>query len=184
MESIIANLLAAFEQGRIDRRQLIRSIAIAVVGGRVLASPQGVLAADAPRPLPEPAPAFRTVGLSHISYSVADYARSRDFYADLMGWEVTRDNGKNGAVLAIDRVGLMIVRNAEHVPTGGPTGVIDHIAFRIADFDADAVRTELERRGLMPKRDQGGPLGTIATMCWTLTGGTSRSPISRRKADR
>ena len=37
------------------------------------------------------------------------------------------------------------------------TGVINHVAWRIEDFDTDAVREELERRGLNPRRDQGGP---------------------------
>lgn len=45
MEPIVASLLAAFEQGQIDRRHLVRSIAIAAVGGWALATPGSALAA-------------------------------------------------------------------------------------------------------------------------------------------
>ena len=153
MESVIANLLAAFESGRMDRRQLIHSLALAATGAHVLASPAG--ASGAPTRAPS-APAFRTVSLDHISYAVSDYGRSRDFYADLMGWEVTADNGESQATLAIGDVGNIIIRNAREVPSQSPTGVINHISYHIADFDTDTVREELEGRGLNPRRDQGG----------------------------
>jgi hypothetical protein len=38
--------------------------------------------------------------------------------------------------------------------------VINHIAWAIENFDTDRVRTELERRGHKPRRDQGGGQGT------------------------
>lgn len=161
MESIIANLLAAFEQGRIDRRQLVQRLVLAATGGAITMAPRGLSAAEAPTETSEvvPARAFRTVGIDHISYAVSDYGRSRDFYADLMGWEVMQDDGERQAVMSMGDVGLMIVRNARQVPDEGPTGVINHIAFSIADFDTDAVREDLQRRGLDPRRDQGGPPG-------------------------
>jgi catechol 2,3-dioxygenase-like lactoylglutathione lyase family enzyme len=158
MEAVIANLLAAFENGRMDRRQLIQSLAIAATGAHVFGSPAplaGATGAGASAPSPA-APAFRTVSLDHISYAVSDYGRSRDFYADLMGWEVTADNGESQATLAIGDVGNIIIRNARSAPAEGPTGVINHVAYRNSNFDTDAVRTELERRGLEPRRDQGG----------------------------
>ncbi len=155
MEAVIANLLAAFERGRIDRRELIRGIALAAAGAHVVGS--GDLAAQTSRT--SEAPAFRTVALDHISYAVADYGRSRDFYAELMGWQVESDNGESQATLSIGDVGSIIIRNARNVPSEPPTGVVNHIAYRIADFDTDAVREELERRGLSPRRDQGGGPG-------------------------
>ena len=101
--------------------------------------------------------------MDHLSYSVADYGRSRDFYADLMGWEVLSDNGETQATLRIGDVGTVIIRNSRQQASqpsrrpGGPpvTGIIDHVAWRIEGFDTDAVKKELERRDLNPRRDQG-----------------------------
>ncbi len=106
---------------------------------------------------------FETASLDHISYAVADYGRSRDFYADLMGWEVRDDNGSTQATLRIGNAGDIIIRNSRQQaspapsrPGGAPlTGVINHIAWRIENFDTDAVREQLERRGLNPRRDPG-----------------------------
>jgi catechol 2,3-dioxygenase-like lactoylglutathione lyase family enzyme len=65
-------------------------------------------------------PAFRTVGLSHISYTVKDYRMSRDFYSNLMGMNVTVDNGRpNESILTWSR-GVreyLIVRSR---PPGAP----------------------------------------------------------------
>lgn len=155
MESIIANLLAAFENGRLDRRQLIQSLAIAATGAHVLGSPAQASA----QPAGSSAPTFNTVSLDHISYAVSDYGRSRDWYADLMGWQVENDDGERQATLRIGDVGQIIIRNNRQTPSEGPTGVINHVAWRISPFDTDAVREELERRGLNPRRDQGGGPG-------------------------
>ena len=159
METVITKLLHAFEQGRMNRRELVQSLALAATGAHVLASPA---AAQAATPASSSAAAFRTTSLDHISYAVADYGRSRDFYADLMGWEVRSDNGESQASLRIGDVGNIIIRNnrrpmSQSRPDRPPlTGVINHVSWRIADFDTDAVRAELERRGLNPRRDQAG----------------------------
>lgn len=181
MEAIIGKLLSAFEQGKMSRRELVRGLALAAGGGYALSSPTAASAA-VPAGASEAAGAasvgaagagagaaaaaagaFTTTSLDHISFAVADYGRSRDFYADLMGWQVTNDNGENQATLRIGDVGNIIIRNnrrpmPQTAREGRPplTGVINHISWRIADFDTEAVRGELERRGLSPRRDQGG----------------------------
>ena len=159
MESMIAKLLGAFEQGKMNRRELIQSLAIAATGAHVLSAPGE---AHAQAPVTGTAGAFQTTSLDHISYAVSDYGRSRDFYSDLMGWEVRNDNGESQASLGIGDVGNIIIRNSRRPMSqareGRPplTGVINHISWRIADFDTDAVRDELESRGLNPRRDQAG----------------------------
>lgn len=160
MESVIARLLQAFEQGHMNRRQLIQSLALAATGAQALRGATPLSAAT-----PSAGSGFRTAHLDHISYSVSDYGRSRDFYVDLMGWKVTDDDGKQQATLRIGDVGNIIIRNARQPvslpsrrPGGKPTtGVIDHISWSLEEFDTDAVRDELERRGLNPRRDQGPP---------------------------
>ena len=160
METLIARLLERFEEGRLDRRQLIQSLALAATGAAALRAAGPLAAAEPPAPTPAP---FATASLDHISYAVSDYGRGRDFYADLMGWKVLDDDGKQQARMRIGDVGDIIIRNNRRPMPETPsadgrppvTGVINHIAWRLKEFDTDAVRAELERRGLNPRRDQG-----------------------------
>lgn len=168
MEGIIATLLKDFEDGRMDRRQLIRSLAMVAAVGPSAASAAQAPAAKAP---------WKTVHLDHISYAVSDYKRSAAFYSSLMGWEVANDNGTNQATLKIGDVGEIIIRNARRpaeasarpaaaangaqpAPVTGErppiTGVINHISWGIAPWDTDGVKAELERRGLNPRPDMQG----------------------------
>jgi catechol 2,3-dioxygenase-like lactoylglutathione lyase family enzyme len=111
MESVIAGLLQDFEHGKMTRRQLIQSLALAAVA----AAPAGSAAAQAAKastipPPHDPAP-WKTVWLDHISYAVSDYRRSTAFYRDLMGWEIKNDNGTNQCTLNINGLGEIIIRN-------------------------------------------------------------------------
>ena len=84
------------------------SSVLAAVGTHSLSSATPAAAATAPR---SAAPLGKTTSLDHISFAVTDYGRSRDFYADLMGWEVLMDDGERQARLAIGDVGDIIIRN-------------------------------------------------------------------------
>ena len=153
MEAIIARLLDGFEQGKISRRKLIQSLAFAAAGGHALRTPVKARGESSARA----APLAPTTSVDHISYSVADYSRSRDFYADLLGWEVTGDDPERGeARLRMGDVGDIIIRNSRTPADERTTGVVGHICWGIDTYDTDAVREELERRGLNPRRDQGG----------------------------
>lgn len=168
MEAIITTLLKDFEDGKMDRRQLIRSLAMVATVGPAAASAAQAPAARAP---------WKTVHLDHISYAVSDYKRSAAFYANLMGWEVANDNGTNQATLKIGDVGEIIIRNARRPAEASArpaaagngaqpaavtgerppiTGVINHISWGIAPWDTDGVKAELERRGLNPRPDMQG----------------------------
>ena len=82
MEHLIGKLLHEFEQGKMDRRQLIRSIAAAAA------------VAGATSPAVAEGKGFQAVAVNHISYVCADYTKTRDFYADLLGMKVSHDDGK------------------------------------------------------------------------------------------
>ena len=110
MEQTIETLLNDFEAGRMNRRQLIKSLAMVAS----VAAPATALAQGAPAKAP-----WKTVHLDHISYSVTDYKRSAAFYSSLMGWEIANDNGTNQATLKIGDVGEIIIRNARR-PDGAP----------------------------------------------------------------
>ncbi|HEY1336388.1 MAG TPA: VOC family protein [Bryobacteraceae bacterium] len=137
MEHIIAKLLDEFERNRMNRRQLIRGLALAAT------------AAEAARSAPaEEGKGFKAVTVNHISYRVADYAKTRDFYVGLLGMKVSQDNGRQCYLSFGDT--FLLPRNGG---TRGPTPQVDHIAYTIETWDKDAVEAELKRRGLSPRPD-------------------------------
>ena len=137
MESIIARLLNDFENGRMNRRQLIQSIAAAAA----IAAPAAEAAEST---------GFKAIGVNHISYMVADYTKTRDFYADLLGMKVVADTGTQCFLVLGNTNTFMIPRNA---PKGSTPPLIDHIAYTIDNWDKNAVKAELQRRGLDPQPD-------------------------------
>src|SRR6185436_6897287 len=135
MEHIIATLLRDFEQGKMTRRQLIQSLALTATAASAAAT---AAAADAP--------VARAVSINHISYQVADYAKTRDFYAGLFGMTVSEDDGKQCRLSFGDNI--LIARSRPF-----PTPKVDHVAYTLANWDTDksvkpAVEAELKRRGL------------------------------------
>lgn len=138
MEQIIANLVDDFEHGKMDRRELIRTLAAATAAA-VSATP-ALAAAPA-------STGFQAIGVNHISYNVKDYAKTRDFYADLLGMKVSHDNGKQ-CFLEFGNT-FLLPRNTRD----DKVGYIDHMAYTIANWDKDKVEAELKRRGLDPKPD-------------------------------
>ena len=117
MENMIAKLLDDFERGRMTRRQLIKSLAVV-----------GVVAADATPASAESTKGFRAVAVNHISYQVNDYAKTRDFYADLLGMKVVGDTGTQCSLIIGDTNAFVIPRNA---PQGSTPPRVDHIAYTI-----------------------------------------------------
>jgi catechol 2,3-dioxygenase-like lactoylglutathione lyase family enzyme len=134
MELIISNLLRDFERGKLTRRELIKALATTVTAGTALAAPA------------VPGKGFKTIAVNHISYQVADYTKTRDFYADLLGMQVKQDDGKQCFLTFGDS--FLIPRNR---PSNTPR--IDHIAYTIDNWNKDSVEAELKRRGLDPKPD-------------------------------
>ena len=183
METVIAGLLKDFEDGKMTRRQLIQSLAMAAAAAMPgVAAAQGAAAAatqtKAPIPQAFEPTGWKTVWLDHISYSVSDYRRSTAFYRDLMGWEIRNDNGNSQATLKIGEQGGIIIRNrrepaataqsASTAPAGNGsapsgqaarpsiTGVINHISWGVQPWDTEKVKAELEKRGLKPRPDMVG----------------------------
>ena len=137
MEHIISRLLEDYEHGKVTRRQLIRTLAVAAATATSTAATV------------EAAPA-NAVSINHVSMQVADYAKTRDFYVGLLGMKVSDDDGKTQCRLTFGD-NILIPRNASSRP-GGKVGV-DHIAYTLANWDTDktvkpAVEAELKRRGL------------------------------------
>jgi catechol 2,3-dioxygenase-like lactoylglutathione lyase family enzyme len=138
MEHVIAELLQNFEQGKMTRRQLIQSLALAATAAS---------AASAAPAAPADSQVVKAVYLNHVGYQVADYGRSRDWYADLFGMKVALDDGKKANLSLGESLLIFHPRKSTDTP------VVDHICFTIADWDKDKsvrdkVGAELKRRGL------------------------------------
>jgi catechol 2,3-dioxygenase-like lactoylglutathione lyase family enzyme len=140
MEKIVDELIGQFEHGRLSRRQLVQMLAL----GMTAAAAAPLAAANA-----APRSAFKAVAVNHVSLEVADYARTRDFYADLLGMEVSGDDGRQ-CYMKFGKDSFLIPRNA-HDRTKAP--LVDHVCYTIEDWDKGAVEAELRRRGLTPEPD-------------------------------
>jgi len=168
MEAFVAQMLEKFEKGKLSRRKLIETIAVAattVYGGAKATTSVGAAAANGRG-------SFRTLLVNHISYSCPDYRKPRDFYTDLMGVDLVEksDNGKQ-AVLAFGPKGSTPLNSPYGIPVThvyvrnglGVMGlsdapknvgaVVNHIAYTIADWDQKKVLEELRKRGLNPRED-------------------------------
>jgi catechol 2,3-dioxygenase-like lactoylglutathione lyase family enzyme len=163
MEAVINGLLQDFEKGKMTRRQLIQSLALAAAA----AAPVATVGAQTASTIPAAAgpAAFKTVWLDHISYAVTDYRKSTAFYRDLMGWEIRNDNGKNQCTMKIGDIGEIIIRNRREpdagaagaqTPSAPLTGVINHVSYGIDKWNTEGVKAELEKRGLKPRPDMVG----------------------------
>lgn len=106
---------------------------------------------------------WKTVWLDHISFGVTNYKESTAFYAALLGWKPTGDEGSQNEV-EIGDVGNIIIRGgnplAPPVPGRPPAGPrrasMGHISFGISPWDTDKVAVELTSRGLTSRQDTGG----------------------------
>ena len=137
MESVIAKLLQDFEQGKMNRRQLIQSLSVAAAAAAGMA-PE---AKAAGKPL-------EALYVNHISYQVNDYKKVRDFYVDLLGMKITEDDGMQCRLVFGNNI--LIPRNRAN---GGPPKV-DHIAYTITNWDAekDGLAAALNRHNLVHMR--------------------------------
>ena len=140
MEDVVNGMLDQFERGKISRRQLVQNI---TVGMAAVSTAGSAFAAAAPA-----GKGFKALSVNHISYGVADYGRTRDFYADLLGMRVSEDNGKQCALSFGD---TFIIPRHSRQPEAKP--MIDHVAYTIANWDKKAVEDELKRRGFTPRPD-------------------------------
>ena len=137
MEHVMAKLLRDFENGKLTRRQLIQSLALAATA----ASAAGAVPAAAGG-----AHVIKATYLNHVGYQVADYGKSRDWYAELFGLKVLADDGKK-ANLGVGESQLIF-----HPRKSPTTPTVDHVCLTVENWDADknvrpAVEEELKRRG-------------------------------------
>ena len=149
MENLIAKLLQDFEHGKMTRRQLIQSLALAATAASAASA---VPAAAAPAG--SDSTILKATYLNHVGYQVKDYAKSRDWYGELFGMKVALDDGKK-ANMAVGESLLIF-----HTKQSASTPTVDHVCLTIADWDKDKsvkekVAAELKRRGLEVRTTEG-----------------------------
>src|SRR5262249_24940798 len=105
---------------------------------------------------------WKTVWLDHISFEVSNYKETVAFYTALLGWKPGTDEGSQNQCEIGDVGGIIIRRGGGGNRGAAPTtpqprrAGMGHISFGIALFDPDAVKAELEKRGLSAREDTGG----------------------------
>jgi catechol 2,3-dioxygenase-like lactoylglutathione lyase family enzyme len=132
MEAIISNLLNRFEKGALSRRGLIQGLTMLAAGGTA----QGQA----------PPAALKAAKIDHMSIQVSDLPRSIAFYQKLFGLTVVSEDKPNEIVrLGMGTKALVSLHHKS------PTGLVDHFAIGVENFNKDAVTRELKARGVTPE---------------------------------
>jgi len=132
------NLFGTFAQGTMNRRQLMKALAVAATAASTPA-----LAADA---------RLKATWVSHYTYVAPDLKKTRDWYHEVFGMQVGHEEPKISHLWYGDQGGdtLMIIRQAN---AGEAAPRIERFAFTVDNWDKKAVEAELKRRNLQPKSD-------------------------------
>lgn len=135
MESIVDDLVRRFERGALTRRQLIAGLSALVSG---TGTPGGASAQ---------VPGLRGTGIDHVSILVTDLQRSAAFYQSLFGMTPVSEDKPN----QILRLGMK--RTIVSLRHEGPSGIVDHFAISVENFNRDAVTGQLKQHGLVPQQN-------------------------------
>ena len=136
MENLIAKLLTDFEQGKMSRRQLIQSLAMASAAASAATAATGTSLG------------LKAVAVNHISYAVPDYTKTREWYKDVLGMGVSHDDGKQ-CYMTFGEGSWLLPRN-QRAPGKAE---VNHIAYTIESWNAADVKAKLEGYGLKPRVD-------------------------------
>jgi catechol 2,3-dioxygenase-like lactoylglutathione lyase family enzyme len=136
MESEVTKLVDEFEEGRITRRGLIQGLtAIAATGTAATAAAQQT--------------PFESTIIDHISVQVENLAPSIAFYQNIFGLTVLNQDEPNKIVRMGPPGGRVIVSLHEK----GPTGIVDHYAIAIRNFNQEQVTGALAAQGLQAQNN-------------------------------
>jgi catechol 2,3-dioxygenase-like lactoylglutathione lyase family enzyme len=131
VQQFISDVVTRFERGQLSRRELIQTLtAIAAAGTSASAA------------------SLKAGSINHTSVLVSDMTRSIDFYNRVFGLSVMNEDKAN----RISRLGIggKVLVSLRVEP---PAGLIDHFAIGVEGFNRDAVTTELQSMGLMPREN-------------------------------
>jgi catechol 2,3-dioxygenase-like lactoylglutathione lyase family enzyme len=133
MEKIISDLLSCFEKGTLDRRNLVRGLALLAAGTTAVRAEDDV--------------EFKTATIDHVSIQVADMQRSVDFYKKTFDFSVISHDEKLG-ITRLGNTKVLVSLNQQ-----SPAGIVDHFAIGIPRFSKDTSARYLTQRGATPLDD-------------------------------
>ena len=135
MEAIISDLVNRFERGALSRRGLIQGLAMLTAAGGAASLAQGQGAG------------LKGTKIDHISIQVTDLPRSVAFYEKIFGLTVMSEDKPN----EIARLGAgKIIVSLHHK---SPTGLVDHFAIGVENFNKESVTKQLKELGLNPEEN-------------------------------
>jgi catechol 2,3-dioxygenase-like lactoylglutathione lyase family enzyme len=136
MEQAVTRLVDEFEEGRLSRRGLIRGLtAIAAAGAAAPAAAQ-----ETP---------FESTAIDHISVQVENLAPSIEFYQTIFGLSILNQDEAN-KIVRMGPIGGRIIVSLHEKP---PTGIVDHYAIAIRNFDQQQVTDALAAHGLQAQQN-------------------------------
>jgi catechol 2,3-dioxygenase-like lactoylglutathione lyase family enzyme len=143
MEQIIEGLLQDFEQGKMNRRQLIKNLAFAAASVSAVGTTASMM-----RPslaFGAETPSFKAVGINHISIQAPDHAKQAEFYSKILGLPATVDKPGESSIIEVGET-LLIFQDlgVRHASAGGGAPAagsdkpgVDHVSYTIAGWDTD-----------------------------------------------
>jgi catechol 2,3-dioxygenase-like lactoylglutathione lyase family enzyme len=93
---------------------------------------------------------FKATAVNHIAFGASDYARTRDYYVDLLGMKVVFEDGLKCSVAWGSPEDAIYITPSK-LP-GGKANT-DHLAISVADFDLEKSEAALKSFGLHPEAD-------------------------------
>jgi catechol 2,3-dioxygenase-like lactoylglutathione lyase family enzyme len=140
MHEVVSGLLNRYETGTLTRRELVGALALLAAAGPDAGSAQETPAPAFATPALEPLP---SVGVHHIEFGVSDLAKTRDFFRDLLGMKVRRDDG---TVVHLDfGMSRLVVRQREDA------GRIDHFCVALDPWEPAKAEAALRALGIEPR---------------------------------
>ena len=135
MESVVSSLLNRFERRALTRRELIQALTMLIAAGETASA---TLVQEA---------GLKGAKIDHVSIQVSDLPRSIAFYQKTFGLSVVSEDKPNEIV----RLGAGKVLVSLHHKN--PTGLVDHFAIGVENFNRESVTRELKQRGLNPEEN-------------------------------
>jgi catechol 2,3-dioxygenase-like lactoylglutathione lyase family enzyme len=129
MEVIISDLVNRFEKGALSRRGLIQGLAM-------------LTAASGTASVGQAQEGLKGLKIDHISIQVSDLPRAIAFYEKIFGLTVMSEDKPN----EISRLGAGKIIVSLHQEN--PTGLVDHFAIGVENFNKERVTAQLKALGL------------------------------------
>ena len=122
----IDTLVAAFERGRLSRRELVQGLAAMVAAAAPAEAQSG--------------PPIPALSLNHVSLAVADPEASKQFFQRTFGMPVASTQGTGiNLALGTSFLGLYKMPNP---------GRVDHVCLGVDNYEVNAMAARLEAQGI------------------------------------